>query len=194
MKMQLLFIGDSLTSGVNDSERLGWPGRICKQLDPQGTKLTAYNLGVRASTSAHIESRWKQESIARLNTEAPALLVFCFGAPDAVKNIPLQQSKFSTQNILGDAKNKYATLFISPPPMIDAEKDERTKILTAEFSQICVSLDIPHLDINSPLRENPDYIKALKESDGVHPNAEGYGIMAGMISKFISPYILPHLS
>ncbi len=192
--MQLLFIGDSLTSGVNDSERLGWPGRICKQLDPQGTKLTAYNLGVRASTSAHIESRWKQESIARLNTEAPALLVFCFGAPDAVKNIPLQQSKFSTQNILGDAKNKYATLFISPPPMIDAEKDERTKILTAEFSQICVSLDIPHLDINSPLRENPDYIKALKESDGVHPNAEGYGIMAGMISKFISPYILPHLS
>lgn len=192
--MQLLFIGDSLTSGVSDSERLGWPGRICKQLDPQGTKLTAYNLGVRASTSAHIESRWKQESIARLNTEAPALLVFCFGAPDAVKNLPLQQSKFSTQNILGDAKNKYATLFISPPPMIDAEKDERTKILTAEFSQICVSLDIPHLDINSPLRENPDYIKALKESDGVHPNAEGYGIMAGMISKFISPYILPHLS
>lgn len=192
--MQLLFIGDSLTSGVSDSERLGWAGRICKQLDPQGAKLTAYNLGVRASNTAHIESRWEQESTARINSETPSLLIFCFGAPDAVKNLPLQQSKFSAENILGDAKDKYATLFITPPPMIDADKDERTKILSAEFSKICANLDIPHLDINSPLRENPDYIKALKESDGVHPNAEGYGIMAGMISKFISPYILPHLS
>ncbi|WP_163292114.1 GDSL-type esterase/lipase family protein [Desulfovibrio sp. JC022] len=192
--MQLLFIGDSLTSGVNDAERLSWPGRICKQLDPQGSKLTAYNLGVRASTSVHIESRWEKETADRIIADAPSLLIFCFGAPDAVKNIPLEQSKLCAENILGNAKTKYATLFITPPPMIDEEKDCRTKILGSEFSKICANLDIPCLDINSPLRENSAYIKALKESDGVHPNAEGYGIMAGMIQKFISPYILPHLN
>ncbi|TIH15317.1 lipase [Marinifilum sp. JC120] len=193
MKMQLLFIGDSLTSGVSDSERLGWAGRICKQLDPQGAKLTGYNLGVRASTTAHIESRWEKEAADRINADTPSLLIFCFGAPDAVKNISPVQSKVCAENILGSAKEKYATLFITPPPMIDSEKDSRTINLSAEFSKICTTLDIPCLDINSPLRENPAYIKALKESDGVHPNAEGYGIMAGMIKKFISPYILPHL-
>ncbi|WP_421901051.1 GDSL-type esterase/lipase family protein [Maridesulfovibrio sp.] len=192
--MQLLFIGDSLTSGVNDSERLSWTGRICKQLDPQGVKLTAYNLGVRASTTAHIESRWEKETADRINPDAPALLIFCMGAPDTVKNIPLTQSKVCVENILASAKDNYATLFITPPPIIDEEKDKHTKQLSSEFNKICASLDIPFLDINSSLRENPAYIKALKESDGVHPNAEGYGIMAGMISKFISPYILPHLS
>ncbi|ACS79143.1 GDSL-type esterase/lipase family protein [Maridesulfovibrio salexigens] len=192
--MQLLFIGDSLTSGVSDSERLGWAGRICKQLDPQGAKLTAYNLGVRASTTAHIESRWEKEAADRINPEAPVLLIFCMGAPDAVKDIPFGQSKVCAESILHNAKSNYATVFITPPPMIDEEKDKRTENLSAEFIKICSKLDIPCLDINSPLRENPAYIKALKESDGVHPNAEGYGIMAGVISKFISPYILPHLS
>ncbi|WP_319780572.1 GDSL-type esterase/lipase family protein [Maridesulfovibrio sp.] len=192
--MQLLFIGDSLTSGVNDAERLSWCGRICKQLDPHGNKLTGYNLGVRASSTDHIESRWESEAASRINSDIPALLIFCMGAPDAVKNIPLAQSKTSTENILRTAKKNYATLFITPPPMIDTAKDEHTKKLAAEFSKICINLDIPYLDINSPLRNNPAYIKALKESDGVHPNSEGYGIMAGMISKFISPYILPHLS
>lgn len=191
--MQLLFIGDSLTSGVNDSERLGWPGRICKQLDPQGTRLTAYNLGVRASTTAHIESRWKKETTDRINTEGPSMLIFCFGAPDTVKGIALELSIICAENILGNAKENYATLFITPPPMLDIEKDSHTKKLSSKFSKLCTNLDIPCLDINSPLRENPAYIKALKESDGVHPTAEGYSIMARMISRFISPYILPHL-
>ena len=192
--MQLLFIGDSLTLGVNDAERLSWPGRICKELDPQGTKLSTYNLGVRASSTDHIEDRWENEVECRVLPDVPTLLVFCMGAPDAVKNISLKQSRSTAESILRKAKDKHDVLFVTPPPMIDPEKDERTKDLASEFSNICANLDIPCLDINSPLRENPAYIKAIKESDGVHPNSEGYGIMAEMISKFISPYILPHLS
>ncbi len=191
--MQVLFIGDSLTSGVNDAERLSWPGRICKQLDPQGAKLTAYNLGVRASSTDHVEARWESEVACRVLPGIPTLLIFCIGAPDAVKNIAIEKSKASAGNILRTAKENYATLCVTPPPMIDSEKDERTKKISAELIRICENLDIPCLDINSPLRDDPAYIKALKESDGVHPTAEGYGIMTGLISKFTSPYILPNL-
>jgi len=192
--MQLLFIGDSLTLGVNDAEKLSWPGRICKELDPQGTRISAYNLGVRASSTDHIEARWENEVECRILPDIPTLLIFCMGAPDAVKNISLEQTRSSAESILRNAKDMHPVLFISPPPMIDLEKDARTQNITAELNKICAKLDIPCLDINYPLRDNPAYTKALKESDGVHPNAEGYGIMAEMISKFISPYILPHLS
>ncbi|WP_419780539.1 SGNH/GDSL hydrolase family protein [Maridesulfovibrio sp.] len=192
--MQLLFIGDSLTLGVNDAEKLSWPGRICKELDPQGTMISAYNLGVRASSTDHIEDRWKNEIECRILPDIPTLLIFCMGAPDAVKNISLEQTRSSAESILRNAKDKHPVLLITPPPIIDPEKDARTQNITAEFNKICAKLDIPCLDINSPLRDNPAYTNALKESDGVHPNAEGYGIMAEMISKFISPYILPHLS
>ncbi|WP_320009225.1 GDSL-type esterase/lipase family protein [Maridesulfovibrio sp.] len=192
--MQLIFIGDSLTLGVNDAERLSWPGRICKELDPQGVKLSVYNLGVRASSTEHIQNRWENEVQSRVLPDVPTMLIFCMGAPDVVKNISLDRSKANAESILRKAKDNHDVLFVTPPPMIDPEKDARTKNLASELCNICASLDIACLDINSPLRDNPAYIKALKESDGVHPNSEGYGIMAEMIGKFISPYILPHLS
>lgn len=191
--MQLFFLGDSLTLGVNDPKWLGWTGRVCRKFDPQGDRITAYNLGVRASSTEHIKDRWKQEVYSRIARGSASLLVASFGAPDFAKGISLEQSVSNALNILGPAAAEQRTCFICPPPMSDQERDESTKMLSDSLVKLCAELDIPCLDINLSLRQSEAYLDDIGRGDGVHPGESGYRIMADLIYDFLNPLVTPHL-
>ncbi len=191
--MQLFFMGDSLTLGVNDSRWLGWTGRLCSRLDPDGSIITAYNLGVRASTTQHIKERWKQEVYDRLMRDTFGLLIFSFGAPDYANDICLEDSVDNARNILGPAAAEQRVVFITPPPMSDPERDSCTKTLSDALVKLCEELDIPCLDINYSLRQNEAYLEDIGRGDGVHPGKAGYQIMADLIYDFLIPFVRPHL-
>lgn len=191
--MQVAFIGDSLTLGVNDPTRLGWTARVCKKIDPSGEKITAYNLGVRASTSAHIASRWQFEVENRIKANPKNTLIFCFGAADYVNGLSIEDSICNAEKILSQASKHYKTLYISPPPMVENNRDKNVSKLSEKIIKICNHLDIKHLNLNSTLRKNPAYFKEIDKRDGVHPGTAGYKIMADIIFHFLYPFILPDL-
>ncbi|WP_432735447.1 GDSL-type esterase/lipase family protein [Maridesulfovibrio sp. FT414] len=191
--MQLFFVGDSITLGVNDPDRLGWTGRVCRRLDPEGDRITAYNLGVRASTTRHIRERWRQEVYERVVRGTGSLLIFSFGAPDFANGLSSAQSLSNARNILGSASGEQRVIFICPPPMRNPQRDSSTKELADGFVELCRELDIPCLDLNYSLRQNGAYLDDIGRGDGVHPGKAGYGIMADMVYDFLSPFVTPLL-
>ncbi|MBT7614475.1 MAG: GDSL family lipase, partial [Rhodospirillaceae bacterium] len=71
---QILFFGDSITVGGNDSLGLSWPGRLARGLVTRGgAYVTGYNLGVNGDTSVQIASRWQAEVLARGREETGLL-------------------------------------------------------------------------------------------------------------------------
>lgn len=180
--MNICFIGDSLILGINDDQFKSWPGRLLATCRENKIEFfSAYNLGVRASTSVHVKDRWVSEVAARTPVDTACRLVFSFGTADIARKIPTDDSISAATQIFTTAREYGPTMFITPPPVLDSEKQAALSGLCAILAGICRDTDIPCLDLHTKLDNNREFLAELKKTDGVHPTARGYGIMAQAI-------------
>jgi lysophospholipase L1-like esterase len=187
--MRICFIGDSFVNGTCDPKCLGWTGRICAAACGQGHDITNYNLGVRGETSADIETRWFSEVSCRLPHYCDGRIVFSFGVNDtAVDNekirIEIDKSIDNIRYILNSAKSMFPVLMVGPPPVIDADRTSRIANLSEQFAKICSELEVPYLDICTPLQKSEIWQKELSENDGTHPRAAGYAELAKIVHNW----------
>lgn len=194
--LRVCFIGDSHTLGTNDDDFLGWPGRVMQRERQAGHDLTMYNLGIRGDTSRMIEKRWRAEAEARLPAENPRSLVFSFGCNDmAMQDGELRNSPeiaaASAKRIISAAKAWLPTLWVSPLPLNDDDmpyssapgrarflSTSRNAQLSDTFQLIAKELDVPYLDLITPLSAHSDWPKYFVKGDGVHPKGAGYAMIA----------------
>jgi lysophospholipase L1-like esterase len=113
-------------------------------------------------------------------------LVFSFGTNDTTlqngqRRVELTDSLHYTTQILSAAQQKYPILMIGPPPILEVEQNDRTKILSDRFGELCTELNVPYLDIFTPLRQSVEWLAALQDGDGTHPGAEGYRAISNPI-------------
>ena len=187
--MRICFIGDSFVNGTGDSECLGWTGRICVAAQKQGYDVTYYNLGVRRETSADIKARWLQEVSCRLSPADDGRVVFSFGTNDTTietdkTRIEFAESIENARQILQVAKQKFPVLMVGAPPILDAEQNSRTARLLEQFEKICLEMDIPYLDIFTPLQTSNIWLQEVSEYDGAHPRAAGYQEIASLVQNW----------
>jgi lysophospholipase L1-like esterase/N-acetylglutamate synthase-like GNAT family acetyltransferase len=185
--IRICFIGDSFTAGVGDPEALGWVGRVMANAQARGHNLTAYNLGVRRETSADILRRWRRECEPRVMPGTEMRVVFCFGANDTAldnghRRLTLQQSLANTRALLREAKTRYPTLLIGPPPVADAAHDERIDELSRELAKVAREENVPCLDVFTPLMATALWREEAIANDGSHPRSGGYKELAELVT------------
>lgn len=198
--LRICFVGDSITNGTLDGDYLGWPGRLCMAERAAGHDLTLYNLGVRADTSAHIAERWQEECAVRLPDHTPGALVFAFGVNDAADEqgvgirVPQEASVANARTILSTARAWKPTLWIGPAPIDETRQplvpapgvayafdNTRTSELSRAYAELAEELEIPYLDLFTPLAASAAWAEALAGGDGVHPPAAGYAEIADRV-------------
>lgn len=201
--LRICFVGDSITNGTLDDDMLGWPGRLCAGERAAGHDLTCYNLGIRADTSSDIRHRWRAECNARLPDHVPGALVFAFGVNDMADQeglglrVPQEESLANARAILEEAKDWLPTLWIGPAPaemsmqplrIADAVvfdfRNDRTADLNRAYAELAAELEIPYLDLFTPLSAADRWAAALTAGDGVHPVSDGYALMTELISDW----------
>jgi len=203
VQIRIGFIGDSITHGTGDETLLGWPMRVGQAEVARGHDVTVYNLGIRADTSALIEPRWEEECRARLKPGYTCATVFAVGINDSAheksdaldgQRVPLAQSLDLIGGMLAKAKAFGPVLSIGPTPVIEAMmpldrlpgviydfRNDDIAAYNAAYAAMAAGLDVPHLDVFSPLSTDPAWEAALRASDGLHPTAAGYELMAAII-------------
>ena len=187
--MRICFIGDSLVNGTGDSECLGWAGRICAFARQQGYDLTYYNLGVRRETSRDIAARWLAEVSRRLPQQFDGRVIFSFGVNDTtIENgqlrITLNDSVRNTYKIMADAQQLFPILMVSPPPIADSDQNLRIAELSEQFARVCHQLDVPYLDVFTPLKASQVWMGEVAYQDGAHPNSSGYSELANLLQRW----------
>lgn len=189
--MRICFIGDSFVNGTGDSHCLGWAGRICATACNLGYDITYYNLGVRRETSADINARWLREVSGRLSAKDDGRIVFSFGMNDTTlengkTRIEFSSSIENTRNILNSAKQMFPVLMVGPPSTVDVEQNHRTGRLSNSFAAVCYELDLPYLDIFTPLQSLDIWMREAVENDGYHPSSAGYAELAQLVQSWSS--------
>jgi lysophospholipase L1-like esterase len=184
MDMRLIFIGDSIVAGTGDDECRGWVGRVGTATRRAGVDHTPYNLGIGGDTAADVLARWQAEVTRRLNPEIENRLVAQFGVNDArdgVERAP-DDSVADLVAFVDDVRTVgLEPLVVGPIPTLQPVESERIGALSEHFAATCAELRTPFVEVHAALRESPAFLGALVESDGYHPNADGYAEIAQVV-------------
>jgi lysophospholipase L1-like esterase len=188
-EIRVCFVGESFINGTGDSTHLGWTGRLCVALSQQAYQVTYYNLGIRGETSTALSKRWQSEAERRLRVGHDNRIVFSFGTNDTtIENNKLQvefaDSLKNARQILSAAKCHYPVLMVSPPPTADFESHDRVQKLSENFATICQELEIPYLDVFTPLQSSTTWMTEVAAGDGSHPDVAGYEELAQLVQNW----------
>jgi acyl-CoA thioesterase-1 len=198
----ILFFGDSITIGGNDSEGLGWPGRLARDcFTRNGDYVTGYNLGVNGDTSVQIAARWKAETQARAR-ETLGLLIFSFGFNDAAKplggafQVDLETSIARARAMISEAAALSHLLWIGPTPLDETVNPMKTRSgvwdmrnddiarYDAAYVDIALELGVPYLRLFPDFLASGRYRRALRSGDKVHPGTNGYAMIAEAVAAW----------
>jgi len=187
--MWICFVGDSLVNGTGDPEYLGWTGRICAAARKAGRDITCYNLGVRRETSADIRARWLREVSRRLPAGCDGGVVFSFGINDTTweggaPRVAVADSVEHTRRILITARRRFPVLMIGPSPVTDAKQNLRIAGLSRRFAFICRELEVPYLEVFTPLAASETWMREVAANDGSHPGSAGYSELARLVQDW----------
>ena len=206
VQIRIGFVGDSITHGTGDETLLGWTYRVGQAEAAKGHDVTVYNLGIRADTSALVEDRWNIEVNSRLKAEMNCATVWAIGINDSAHEktastdglrVPLDESLDRISRMINTAKSVGPALWIGPTPVIEEMMpidrlpgviyDFRNKMIATysnAFAVKAAEIGVPYLDLYSDLAGDPDWDASLRASDGLHPNADGYVMMAARVTAW----------
>lgn len=180
--IKILFLGDSLTAGFGVEQEEAFPTLIDQMLRKKGySNITVINAGISGSTTASAVSRLKWHARMR-----PDILFLALGANDGLRGLSLTAMEQNLGSAIEIALAEGMDVILAGmelPPNYGAE-------YSSDFRNIFKSLAEKHKITLMPyLLKDVGGFEQLNQPDGVHPNSEGYKIIAANVL----PYILEKL-
>jgi acyl-CoA thioesterase-1 len=202
-----LFFGDSITYGEYDGVFGGWVDilkryALQKYTDENKNEVILFNLGIGGETTEGLVKRIPHEIKAR-NSSDGNIVFIAYGANDlAVKdgNQMVSQTKFKAniETAVQDAelysKDIYLISILPISENIDSKISATGKIRTNEdvllyneiLKDIAAENSLNYVDFHSAFIDQKEI---LLSKDGVHPNENGYKMMAEIAIPIIEKYL-----
>lgn len=181
-RKNILFYGNSLTAAYQLSPEQGFTALIQNKIDSLGLPYTCVNAGLSGETTADGVSRidWVLQQPAHI-------FVLELGGNDALRGLPLAETKKNLQTIIDKVKAKYPDCKIviagmMAPPNLGSYATDFRKIFPALARKNQAAL-IPFL------LDGVGGIPSLNLADGIHPNVEGQKIVAVTVWKTLQPLL-----
>ena len=182
-KVDLLFIGDSITHGWNDESPVGWEpgGKVWYEYYGD---INAFNAGLSSDRTEHLLWRLQNGIIGDVS---PKVVVVMIGTNNNVRSFTPQQTadgviaicSYLRENL---AKAKILLLGIFP---CDEYPDNLTRKKNIETNKIISKLHdgkwIYYMDIGAKFLEEDGTISKSVLYDFLHPSEKGYRIWAEAI-------------
>jgi acyl-CoA thioesterase-1 len=163
----ILAFGDSLTYGTGTSRDKAYPAVLAKMIN-----RNVINAGVPGEISEKGLSR-----LASLIAQhQPDLIIICHGANDILRKLNIDQTKSNLQKMIDLAKqNNSQVVLIAVPEFSLFLNTSPIYLELAEENQLPVANDIL-----AEILANNAY-----KADHIHPNAEGYQLLAAEIASIL---------
>jgi lysophospholipase L1-like esterase len=163
----ILAFGDSLTSGVGTNKAQAYPARLQELIS-----RTVVNAGVPGETSLDGLRRLP----ALLRQHQPALVIICHGGNDILRKLNLQQTKGHIQQMIELSRDAGAQVVLIGVPKFGIF------LSSAEFySELAKANRLPlENDVLGNVLQKPAH-----KSDQVHPNADGYALIAQRLAVLL---------
>ena len=164
----IIFLGDSLTEGIGSLEGNDYPSLVSKELNLEDV----INAGVSGDTT--------EDALKRLQADVldknPSLVIVLLGGNDFLTRVSVEETIINLDKIvkrISNTNSAVVLVHIKTNPLNDKYRGEAKKI-AKKYQASFVT------DVMDEILGNPKLM-----SDQIHPNAEGYKIMAERISPAV---------
>lgn len=176
---RFVFLGDSLTAGYGVPPEASYPKVLEARILEKLPSARVVNAGVSGETTAG--------GVRRINwilKEEVDFLIVALGANDGLRGIPLAETRKNLSAIITKTKERYpnARIILAGmmiPPNMGSEYSNQFREL---FPEIATTYNLSLIPF---LLEDVAAIPTLNLADGIHPNAEGYKIVADNVWKIL---------
>lgn len=180
-KPRIVFLGDSLTAGLGLPADHSYPMLVGKKLKERGYDFEIVNAGVSGDTSAGGSRRldWSLEGDVRA-------LVLALGANDGLRGLPTDEMKKNLKVVLDRAKSRNIPVVLAGMEAPPNNGPEYTRAFRQVYTDLATEYDVrfvPFLLLG--VAGNP----SLNQGDGIHPNARGAEIVAGLVLAELEPLL-----
>lgn len=180
----LVFLGDSLTAGFGLAPELALPEQIGVRLEEADLLVNVVNAGVSGDTTSGGLARYDW-SVA---SAEPDLVFVALGANDYLSGGSPDQARANLHAILTRIKADGAqAVLASVEARSSGIDDPRAEAFSRIYPELAAEFDVPHfIGLLSRVRGRSD----LLLQDGLHPTAEGIGLMADDVAAFLTPVLV----
>ena len=181
---RVVFVGTSLTAGYGLSDQEArFTERVQSKIDSAGLVFEVVNAGVSGDTSAGGLRRmgWLLRAPVRV-------LVIELGANDGLRGLPTEAMRRNLQAVMDSTRARYPDVeFVlagmEAPPNLGPEYGSEFRAVFAQLARLNEAVLIPFL--LEGIAGEPE----LNQLDGIHPTAEGHGLVSETVWAFLEPVL-----
>lgn len=178
---RIAVLGDSLTAGYGIDLAEGFPAQLERRLDAAGYDCAVLDAGVSGDTSAG--------GLARLDwllADQPSHVIVELGANDALRALPPEELESNLDAIVDRLRSEGVAVLLAgmlAPPNLGREYGER---FAGVFPRVAEDNDVPlYPFFLDGVAADP----ALNQPDGIHPTAEGVGVIVERMLPTITTWL-----
>ncbi len=180
----IVCMGDSLTAGYRVDESEAYPALLAERLRQEGYDYEVINAGVSGETSSG--------ALARLDwmlTLEPDIVILETGANDGLRAVDPSLTRRNIEAIVTRLKAKGVIVVLAGMQMVRNLGPAFTKAFGAIYPEIAAAQELILIPF---LLEGVAGEPGLNQPDGIHPNPEGYRIVAANLHPYVRQAIARH--
>ena len=173
----IVAVGDSLTAGYGLAEEESYPAILGKKLRSEGYNCRVVNSGVSSETSSGLLSR--VEWVLGLN---PDIVILETGANDGLRGIDPDMVEKNIRDILFRLKDAEVITVLAGMKMVWNLGPVYVKRFNGIYPRLADEFDVIYVPF---FLKNVAMKSGLTLGDGLHPNGDGYKIIADNIYPYV---------
>lgn len=177
----ILIMGDSLSAEYGLPRGSGWVNLLQQQLIKEASQWTVLNVSISGETSAGGLHRLGN----LLNQKKPGLVVLELGANDALRGLPITETKNNLRKMIQMSKKSGAKVLLLGMQIPPNYGQNYTNQFRGLFSNLAKEEDVALLPFF--LSDVADRAE-LFQADRLHPNVEAQSILFKNVWGSMAPY------
>lgn len=177
----IVCMGDSLTEGLGVQETSAYPARLEDLLRQKDLRWRVINAGISGETSSGALSR-----VDWVMTLKPDILILETGANDGLRGIDPSLVEKNIDAIVETFRNRGVTVVLAGMKMLRNLGPAYTREFEAVYTRVAERHDLIFIPF---ILEGVAADPVLNQEDGIHPNAEGYRVVAETVLPYVEEAI-----
>ena len=173
--------GDSLSAGYGADAGHSYPDYLQADLDKLGYQARVLNFGVDGNTSKDGVERLKS-----LLDAHPDIVIFELGGNDGLRGTPVSQIKANLNTILATLQRHHIRVLFAGIILPPNYGPDYVPAFNAMYPALAAKYKTPFLPF---LLQNVYQIPEDMNSDGIHPTAAGYQVVAHDVEQVLLPML-----